>query len=82
MNSRAYRKATSFVDYGGQRFRLTTRFKADLSIKISIGPTLSASDTQLVRTVEGVTPMTLSELFQLQAAIAQQENAALAAESQ
>lgn len=81
MSSRAYRKATSFASFGGHQFRLTTKFKTDLSALIGYAEALSPSDTVNVRTTDGSTPMTLNELYQLRATIAKQESDALGNEA-
>ena len=81
MSSRAFRKATSFVEFGGETFRTTTRFKIDLIALIGHAETLAPSDTLNVRTTAGVTQMTLNELYQLRAKIAKQESDALGNEA-
>lgn len=77
MNSREFRKAMSFIAFGGDRFRLTTRFRADLNAAIGLGETLSPSDTLSIPTVDGSTPMTLAELYELRNAIARKSSDAL-----
>ena len=73
MPSRAIRKATSFIEFDGQKLRLTAAFKADLVLKISAAQDMATSEVVFIHSTDGPVPMTYSELIVLRDAIITQD---------
>ena len=80
MRSAAFRRATSFIDFDGQKFRLTADFKADLALKISAAQDMETSAVTYLRSDTDSIPMTYSELITLRDKIVDQDTAAHKAE--
>lgn len=76
MRSRAFRKATSFIEFEGATYRLTPDFISELNFLVDAGSSVGAGDVFDLSSTTGTEQLTLSEIMQLQAAIYEQRKQA------